>query len=415
MSETIVPPPVPPGAHVVVAFSGGLDTSWCVLWLRKEWNLQVTTVTVDTGGFPPEEIEAIARRSAELGAARHVLVDGRQAVYDDHIAWLIRGNVLRGGHYPLCVGAERVVQAREAGRVARELGATLVVHGSTGAGNDQVRFEVSVAATQPGLASWSPIRAMNIRRESSAAYLAQHGFPVSAARKDYSINAGLWGVTIGGKETHDPWAWPAEAAWPTTASPFDAPADGDTLTVGFIDGLPRSLDGTALPALDLLEAVRARAAAQGVGRGMHVGDTILGIKGRVAFEASAAAVIIPAHRELEKLVLTRDQQLHKCHLAELYGMMLHEARYFDPVMRDIEAFLRSSQGRVCGDVRVFLRQGHAQVQGVRSPFTMMAPELARYGEENALWNGRDAEGFSKIYGTQQILASLAERRAGGDR
>lgn len=415
MSDSVVPPPVPRNSHVVVAFSGGLDTSWCVLWLRREWDLEVTTVTVDTGGFPPEEIDAIARRSAELGAARHVLVDGRQAVYDEHISWLIRGNVLRGGHYPLCVGAERVVQAREAGRVAREVGAKLVVHGSTGAGNDQVRFEVSVAATQPGMPSWSPIRAMNLRREVSAAYLAEHGFPVSAARKDYSINAGLWGVTIGGKETHDPWAWPPETAWPTTAAAAGAPEEGEHLEIGFRDGLPLSLDGAALPPLDLLEAVRARAARHGVGRGMHVGDTILGIKGRVAFEASAAAVVIPAHRELEKLVLTRDQQLHKGHLAELYGMMLHEARHFDPVMRDIEAFIASSQRRVEGEVRVWMRQGVVQVQGVRSPFTMMAPELARYGEENALWNGRDAEGFSKIYGTQQILASLAERRGGASR
>jgi argininosuccinate synthase len=411
--DPIVPPPVPEGSHVVVAFSGGLDTSFCVLWLRKQWGCTVTTVTVDTGGFDAAEIEAIAARSRELGAQEHILVDGRQAVYDGHIRFLIQGNVLRGGTYPLCVGAERVVQAREAGRVAAARGASLVVHGSTGAGNDQVRFEVAIAATQPGLRSWTPIRAMNIRREQSAGWLMEQGFPVSAARKDYSINAGIWGVTIGGKETHDPWAWPPEPAWPTTTAPNQASPDGDVLVLRFVHGLPTALDGQDLPPLDLLEAVRARAAKQGVGRGMHVGDTILGIKGRVAFEASAAAVILPAHRELEKLVLSRDQMLHKTHLAELYGTMLHEARFFDPVMRDIEAFLDSSQRRVEGDVRVAMRQGLVQVQGVRSPWTMMAPELARYGEENALWDGRDAEGFCRIYGTQQLLASLAERRAGG--
>ncbi len=412
MIHPIVPPPVPRGSQVLVAFSGGLDTSFCVLWLRNEWACSVTTATVDTGGFDEAELRTIAERSRELGAVEHVLIDGRQQVYDQHIRYLIEGNVLRGGSYPLCVGAERVVQAREAGRVAAERGIGLVVHGSTGAGNDQVRFEVAIAATQPGLRSWTPIRAMNIRRDQSAQYLTDRGFPVSAARKDYSVNAGIWGVTIGGKETHDSWAWPPAAAWPTTVTPEDAPVDGDLMILRFEAGLPVALDGHVLEPLPLLEAVRARAAAQGVGRGMHVGDTILGIKGRVAFEACAAAVILPAHRELEKLVLTRDQQLHKAHLADFYGVMLHEARFFDPVMRDIEAFLDSSQRRVDGEIRVVLRQGSVQVHGVRSPWTMMAPELARYGEENALWDGRDAEGFCRIYGTQQLLASLAERRGG---
>ena len=407
-----VRPPIDADSHVVVAFSGGLDTSFAVLYLRREFGCTVTTVTVDTGGFDAAETKQIVARSAELGAAGHHHVDGRQAVYDEHLSWLIRGNILRGAVYPLCVGAERVVQARDVARVAGEVGASCIVHGSTGAGNDQVRFEVAIAALAPDIATWAPIRDMNVRRAQSAAYLGQHGFPVEASVKDYSINAGLWGVTIGGKETHDPWEYPPAAAWPTTTDPAEAPSDGVSVVLGFEEGLPVSLDGEMLAPLDLLERVRSVAASHGVGRGMHLGDTILGIKGRIAFEASAAAVIVPAHRELEKLVLSSAQLFHKQHLSDLYGAFLHEAKHFDPLMRDIEAFLASSQRRVTGAVRVFLRQGAASVQGARSRFSMLAPELARYGEENALWDGRDAQGFSTIYGTQQLLAGLAGRRGG---
>ena len=406
-----VHPPIDADSHVVVAFSGGLDTSFAVLYLRREYGCTVSTVTVDTGGFDAAEVKQIAARSEELGAVGHHHVDGRQAVYDEHLSWLIRGNILRGAVYPLCVGAERVVQAREVARIATEVGATCIVHGSTGAGNDQVRFEVAIAALAPQIDTWAPIRDMNVRRAQSAAYLGEHGFPVDASVKDYSINAGLWGVTIGGKETHNPWQYPPEAAWPTTVNPAHAPERGVEVVVGFVEGLPVALDGKPLPALELLEAVRAVAAEHGVGRGIHLGDTILGIKGRIAFEASAAAVIVPAHRELEKLVLSRAQLFHKQHLADLYGSYLHEAKHFDPLMRDIEAFIASSQQRVTGEARLLLRQGAVSVLGVRSRYSMLAPEVARYGEENALWNGRDAEGFSTIYGTQQLLAGLAKRRA----
>jgi argininosuccinate synthase len=403
-----------PDSHVFVAFSGGLDTSFCVLYLRHEFGCRVTTVTVDSGGFDAAELKAIAARSAELGAEKHVLIDGRRAIYDQHIAYLIKGNVLRGGVYPLCVGAERVVQAREVGGVAADSGGQLIVHGSTGAGNDQVRFEVAIAATHPEIPTWAPIRDMQLTRDMSADYLGDAGFPVSAATKDYSINAGLWGVTIGGKETHDPWAYPPEEAWTTTVDPASAPAEGGEVILTFEAGLPVALNGEALGPLELIEAVRQVASKHGVGRGIHLGDTILGIKGRIAFEAGAAAVILQAHRELEKLVLSRSQTFHKDHLGGLYGMMLHEAQHMDPVMRDIEAFIDSSQDRVTGDVRVHMRQGALSVRGVRSHFSMMAPDLAKYGEENALWDGRDAEGFSRIYGTQQLLSGLAGRRSGGE-
>lgn len=404
------PPAIDASSHAVVAFSGGLDTSFVVLYLRREFGCTVTTVCVDTGGFDADETQQIAARSAELGAVRHHFLDGKQAVFDEHLAWLIKGNVLRGSVYPLCVGAERVVQAREVARLAREEGATLIVHGSTGAGNDQVRFEVVINALCPEIPTWAPIRDMNVRRAQSAAYLGEHGFPVDASTKDYSINAGLWGVTIGGKETHQPWEYPPEEAWPTTTNPSEAPTEGAEVILGFHKGLPVSLNGEAMGSLQLLEGLRAVASAHGVGRGIHLGDTILGIKGRIAFEASAAAVIVPAHRELEKLVLSRAQLFHKDRMGDLYGSFLHEAKHFDPLMRDIEAFVDSSQQRVTGDVRIFLRQGAVSVRGVRSPYSMLAPELARYGEENALWDGRDAEGFATIYGTQQLLSGLAGRR-----
>jgi len=411
-SHKLFPPSLTAESHACVAFSGGLDTSLCVLLLRREVGCKVTTVTVDTGGFDAAELDSIERRSRELGAAEHILVDGRQAVYDHHIAYLIKGNVLRGGVYPLCVGAERVVQGREVADVAASRGVDLILHGSTGAGNDQVRFEVAIAATRPDIPTWAPVRDLGITRQQSTDYLRGAGFVVEDKTTDYSINAGLWGVTIGGKETHDAAAYPPAAAWPTTVDPQDAPGQGQGLRVGFIAGLPVSLDGREMAALELLDAVRGLGEQHGVGRDIHLGDTILGIKGRIAFEAPAAAILIPAHRELEKLVLSRLQLFHKNQLGDLYGMLLHEAGWFDPVVRDIEAFMDSSQRRVVGEVELHLRQGSVSVRGVSSPFTMMAPELARYGEENALWDGRDAAGFAKIFGTQQLLAGLAGRRGG---
>ncbi len=405
--------PITRDGHAVVAFSGGLGTSYCVAWLRREVGCRVTAVTIDTGGFDEADLERIAARSRELGA-EHVLVDGRQRVYDDHVAWLIRGNVLRGAIYPLCVGAERVVQGREVGQAAAELGAGIVVHGYSGSGNDQVRFEMVFAALYPHLRTWSLRRDQDLSREQITAWLRNEGVPVPDKSRDYSVSAGIWGLTIGGSEIHDPWAYPSGAAWASTTDPSKASSWGQQMVIGFERGLPVSLNGAEMAPLELLEAVRATAATHGVGRGIHLGDTILGIKGRIAFEAPAPAVLVPAHRELEKLVLSAAQRRLKDRLGEAYGTMLHEGRYFDPVMRDIEAFLASSQERVTGDVRVLVRQGLVEVRGVRSPYSMVLPELARYGEQTALWDGRDAQGFSRIFGTQQLLSGLAGKRRRGD-
>ncbi len=389
--------------NLLLAFSGGLDTSYLLRRFVAEGH-RVTAVTVDTGGLDDEARAAIAQRAADLGAADFRLVDARERVYRQHVAWLVKANVRRGGVYPLCVGAERVVQAQAVAEMAREIGADAVAHGSTGAGNDQIRFDVAIRTLLPGARILTPIRDERITRAQSAAFLTEQGFPVSAEKRDYSVNQGLWGVTIGGRETHDAWEYLPEHAWVTTKSPADAPSGGIDVTLRFEQG---DVEG----GLAQIEALNALGAAHGVGRGMHLGDTILGIKGRVAFEAPAAAILIDAHRELEKLVLTRLQLWQKEQLGTLYGMLLHEGHYFDPVMRDVEAFLTSSQRVVTGEVRVHLEQGRVEVRGVRSPYSLMDDEAGRYGEENGLWTAQDARGFSAVYGLQGVLAARAQVRA----
>ena len=389
--------------NLLLAFSGGLDTSYLLRRFVAEGH-RVTAVTVDTGGLTDTERAAIAKRAADLGAAEFRLVDARERVYRQHVSWLIQANVRRGGVYPLCVGAERVVQAQVVAEVAKEMGADAVCHGSTGAGNDQIRFDVAIRTLLPGARILTPIRDERITRVQSADFLTQQGFPVSAEKRDYSVNQGLWGVTIGGRETHDAWQHLPEHAWVTTKNPSEAPAGGTDIIVRFEKG---ELEG----GLATVEAMNDLGAAHGVGRGTHLGDTILGIKGRIAFEAPAAAILIDAHRELEKLVLTRLQIWQKEQLGTLYGMLLHEGHYFDPVMRDMEAFLTSSQQVVTGEVRVHLEQGRVEVRGVRSPFSLMDDEAGKYGEENGLWSAQDARGFSAVYGLQGVLAARAKARA----
>lgn len=389
--------------HVLLAFSGGLDTSYLLRRFVKEGH-RVTAVTVDTGGMTQQEREVVAVRARDLGADEFRCIDARQRVYDQHVAWLIKANVRRGGVYPLCVGAERVVQAQVVAEQAGIVGADAVAHGSTGAGNDQIRFDVAIRTLLPGARILTPIRDERITRQQSSDFLTAEGFPISAEKRDYSVNQGLWGVTIGGRETHDPWQSLPEGAWPTTTRPALAPPGGTDLTIRFDRGLVAG-------GLDLVEELNRVGAAHGVGRGMHLGDTILGIKGRIAFEAPAAAILIDAHRELEKLVLTRWQLVQKEQLGAFYGMLLHEGQYFDPVMRDVEAFLDSTQRVVTGEVRVHLEQGRVEVLGVRSPFSLMDEAAGRYGEENALWTAQDARGFSAVYGLQGVLAARARKRA----
>lgn len=391
---------------VAVAFSGGLDTSWLVARFAAEGH-PVTAISVDTGAWDAEGLLAVAAHARALGAVDHVAIDGRPALYRDHIAWLIRGNVLRGDVYPLCVGVERVVQARLFAEAAAARGIDTLVHGSTGAGNDQVRFDVALRTVAPRATVLAPIRDEGRTREETSAWLAERGLGPMQKDGAVSINAGLWGVTAGGRETHDPWVQPPEGCYPTTTPPEVAPAEGVDVVLTFSEGLPVAIDGVPAEGWQAIATLAHLGAAHGVGRGIHVGDTILGIKGRIAFEAPAAAILIPAHREIEKLVLTGQQRFWKDHLGDLYGQLVHEARYHEPLARDIEAFLASSQQRVSGDVRVHLRQGRVAVTGVRSPWSLMAVQQSTYGEHTALWSGGDARGFTRIHGTAQVLAARA--------
>ena len=387
---------------LVLAFSGGLDTSYCVPRLAEDgW--RVETVYVDTGGVGPAERAAIRRQAAAVGAAAHHEVDARERVYDRFVRYLIQGNVLRGEVYPLSVAAERTQQALSLVEVARAVGAAAVAHGSTGAGNDQVRFDVALRVLAPELAIVTPIRDGGIRREEAIAYLEARGLPVPGRGGSYSINRGLWGTTWGGGWTHDTWAGPpAELLDP----PIEAPEAAEVV-VGWEQGLPVALDQAPVEGPALVARLGELADAYGIGRGIHVGETALGIKGRIGFEAGAALILIAAHRELEKLVLTKWQTFWKDQLGRFYGDRLHEGHYFDPALRDIEALIGSSQSTVTGDTRVRLAAGRFQVVGTRSPHSMMDTSVATYGEENRLWTGDEARGFARVAAVPSLLAARA--------
>jgi argininosuccinate synthase len=389
---------------VALAFSGGLDTSYCVPRLAERGFL-VHTVHVDTGGASPEEVAAIRRQAEAVGAAAHHEVDARSAVFDRFVRFLIQGNVLRGEVYPLSVAAERTQQAIGVIETARAIGAQAVAHGSTGAGNDQVRFDVAFRVLAPDLEIHTPIREESLTRDQTIAYLTARGLPVPSQAGAYSINRGLWGTTWGGGWTHDTWAGPpAELLEPPAAA---APRD---VVLAWEQGVPAALDGDAVAGPDLVAALGALTEAYGIGRNIHVGETALGIKGRIGFEAGPGLVLIAAHRELEKLVLTRWQTFWKDQLGRFYGDRLHEGQYFDPALRDIEALLTSSQRRVTGETRVHLAAGRFVVVGARSPYSMMDAAVATYGEENRLWSGEEARAFGKL----AALPSLLWTRAGRD-
>ncbi len=381
---------------IVLAFSGGLDTSFSIPWLTEAHGRPVVTVTVDTGGIDAAGAADLARRSRALGAADHLLVDAREAFFERVLRFLILGNVRRGQVYPLCVGAERAIQAQEVAKAAARLGSRTVAHGCTAAGNDQVRFEVALRTIDPGLEILAPVRDEPRPRTEQVAYLEARGLPVPPFGAAYSINRGLWGVTIGGKETLDTVSSIPESAWVLTQGAFDTPLAPARHTVAFAGGVPSAWDGEELPPVELIEAVEAAAAACGIGRGVHLGETILGIKGRVAFEAPAAEVLLTAHRELEKLVLTGRQIRVKETVSAVYGDLVHEGQHLDPVCRDIEALLLSSQGRVTGEVYLLFRPGLVFVEGVSSPYSLRAASRGVYGEATGEWSAADARGFSRI-------------------
>jgi argininosuccinate synthase len=393
---------MPDRGPLALAFSGGLDTSFCAARLSDDgWT--VHTVYVETGGASPADRAAIARQAAAVGAAHHHEIDARTAVYHRFIRFLIQGNVLRGEVYPLSVAAERTQQALSVVEAARRIGARAVAHGSTGAGNDQVRFDVALRVLAPDLEIVTPIRELGLTRDQAIAFLRQRNLPVPAEAGAYSINCGLWGTTWGGGWTHDTWAGPPDELLEPPAS---APAPREVV-IRWAAGLPVALDGAVLEGAPLVEQLGHLTHAFGTGRGIHVGETALGIKGRIGFEAGAALVLIAAHRELEKLVLTKWQAFWKDQLARFYGDRLHEGQYFDPALRDIEALIASSQQRVTGETRVRLAPGRFQVVGTRSPHSMMDRAVATYGEENRLWSGEEAKAYARIAAVPSLLAARA--------
>jgi argininosuccinate synthase len=404
-------PSNPGSMPIVLAYSGGLDTSFLVPWVAENTGRPVITVTVDTGGIDAATARTLAQRAKALGAVEHHQIDARADYFEQVLRFLIMGNVKRGQLYPLCVGAERVMQAQTIARMARELGTNMIAHGCTAAGNDQVRFEVALRTLAPDLEVFAPVRDKAFKRQEELEYLQKRNLPVPPHGAAYSINRGLWGVTIGGKETLTSAGSIPDSAWVMTRDAFTHPRAPEKHVVSFDKGRPSALDGKKMSPVEVIEALETVAAPFGVGRGIHLGDTIIGTKGRVAFEAPAAETLLTAHRELEKLVLTGRQQRIKELVAQPYGDLVHEGQLLDPVCRDIEALLLSSQERVTGDVHVLFRPGNLFIEGVESPYSLMAASKGVYGEAVGEWTPTDALGFSKIVSLTGVFARRAAERA----
>jgi argininosuccinate synthase len=394
---------------ILLAFSGGLDTSFCVPWLAETYGRPIVTLTVNTGGIDAEAARVLEQRSRALGAVAHHLVDARPAYFEQVLKYLVMGNVRRGNLYPLCVGAERVLQAQTVAQFSRQLGTDITAHGSTAAGNDQVRFEVALRTLAPELEILAPVRDKAFKRPEQLDYLKAKNLPIPPFGAAYSVNRGLWGVTIGGKETLVSETCIPDDAWVLTRDAFTNPQPAERHTIGFAAGVPCSLDGVKLDAVSLIEQVETLGAKFGVGRGIHLGDTIIGFKGRVAFEAPAAEVLLTAHRELEKLVLSARQQRIKDTLAGPYGDLVHEGQHLDPVCRDMEAFFVSTQQRVTGEVHVLFRPGVVFVEGTSSPYSLMKASRGAYGESAGEWTPEDAHGFSKMLALPGIFYTRAGR------
>ncbi len=385
----------------VLAFSGGLDTTFCVHYLRER-GYAVHTVTVQTGGFSASELAQIEQHARTLGVASHITLDETDRYWRKVLRYLLYGNVLKNASYPLSVSAERAVQAFAVAYHARTLKADAICHGSTGAGNDQVRFDVIFQTLLPGVPILTPIRDEQLSRQAEIDYLKARGVAMNFEKAAYSINKGLWGTSVGGKETLTSNGRLPESAFPTQLSKHDPEA----LSITFTHGEPSAVNGEAMGAVACVQRVQALAGPFAIGRDMHVGDTIIGIKGRVAFEAAAPVVLIKAHHALEKHTLTKHQLYWKAQLAEWYGTWLHEGQLLDPVMRDIERFFDSTQRTVSGTVHLQLHPYRFTVEGVESAHDLMSSAFGQYGEMNQGWTGADVRGFANIFGNQVRMHGL---------
>jgi len=385
---------------VVLAYSGGLDTTYCAVYLQKVRGFEIHALTVNTGGFSPEEIEQIAARAKSLGVASFECVDVTEDYYDNCIKYLIFGNVLKNATYPLSVSAERMVQAIAVAQHVKKIGATAVAHGSTGAGNDQVRFDMVFQSMLPGVEIITPIRDLRLSREEELAFLKENGVEINAAKAKYSINKGLWGTSVGGKETLTSKEYLPEDAWPTAVTETGVRHLELEFEKGELRGIDGQKFGSPVAAIQYLQAI---AQPYGVGRDIHVGDTIIGIKGRVGFEAAAPIIIIKAHHLLEKHTLTKWQLYWKDQLSSWYGNWLHEGQMLDPTMRNIEKFLEDTQATVTGKVFVTLQPYRYTITGIESPHDLMSSKFGSYGEMNKGWSGDDVKGFAKIFGNQSSI------------
>ncbi len=377
---------------VVLAFSGGLDTSFCIPYLKNERGLEVYTVMVNTGGFNDSEQKEISDRAIKLGAIKHINVDATQVYYNKGIKYLLFGNVLKNNTYPLSVSSERVFQALEVLKYAKEIGADYVAHGSTGAGNDQIRFDLVFEVMAPNIEILAPIRELSLSRKEEIDYLVKQGFDFSWDKAKYSINQGMWGTSVGGVETLS-----ADGILPSDAFPSQLKkSDVSRLTIGFSKGEPTSLNGQTLSPIEIINRLNIIGGEYAVSRDIHVGDTIIGIKGRVGFEAPAAMILIKAHHLLEKHILTKDQQYWKEMLSNWYGKLMHEALYLEPVMRNIEAFLENTQRNVSGQVVIELRPYSFSILSCKTEYDLMSSNFGSYGEENRSLTSDDIVGFTKV-------------------
>lgn len=385
---------------IVLAYSGGLDTTFCALHLSKELGYEVHAVLVNTGGFSTDELKTIEERAGSLGIASFKVLDVVETYYQEVIMYLIFGNVLKNQTYPLSVSAERILQAKSLAEYAKSIGAKSVAHGSTGAGNDQVRFDMIFQTIVPDIEIITPIRDLKLSRQEEIDYLKKHGVSMNFEKAAYSINKGIWGTSVGGKETLTSSDYLPESAWPTQVTETEAKEITLTFEKGELVGVNNK---TYEHATDAILEVQALAAPYGIGRDIHVGDTIIGIKGRVGFEAAAPLVIIKGHQLLEKHTLTKWQMFWKNQQAEFYGNHLHEGHYLDPVMRNLEAFLQSTQEYVSGTVRVLLQPYRFTLLGIISDHDLMSNKFGSYGEMNKGYTADDVKGFTRILGNQTAI------------